>query len=380
MDDNVSANGTQREYEGKNAALVFSRDLSNKLSLLPNIGHRQHLVHSLIQSYGLMKKLRVVAVQKATPEDLLMFHSQDYVKMLKNPCSDDQELDENGLGYDCPIFDNMLDFCLTVAGSSITAAHLLLSGMSTVLNWSGGWHHSHRTHAAGFCYVNDIVLAIHKLQAKFKKILYIDLDVHHGDGVEEAFSFTNRVATFSVHKYEAGYFPGTGDVSDVGCGRGKYYSFNVPLQEGVNNTMYRHIFTSIFPVLMNTFGPDCVVLQCGADCLVGDKLGGFNLTPKAICECVQDVLSYNLPTLVLGGGGYNIQNTARLWVAVTAKVLGLTLDEDIPDEDHFFTQYGPDFQLDISPGCVRNKNKPEDIDVIINTLKHNISLMDSTKM
>ena len=131
MDDNVSANGTQREYEGKNAALVFSRDLSNKLSLLPNIGHRQHLVHSLIQSYGLMKKLRVVAVQKATPEDLLMFHSQDYVKMLKNPCNDDQELDENGLGYDCPIFDNMLDGNSVVESMVIVFTEVLRNSAST---------------------------------------------------------------------------------------------------------------------------------------------------------------------------------------------------------------------------------------------------------
>merc|ERR1719346_214630 len=163
--------------------------------------------------------------------------------MLKNPCSDDQELDENGLGYDCPIFDNMLDFCLTVAGSSITAAHLLLSGMSTVLNWSGGWHHSHRTHAAGFCYVNDIVLAIHKLQAKFKKILYIDLDVHHGDGVEEAFSFTNRVATLSLHLHEPGFFPGSGAASEVGHGKGRGFAVNLPFKEGLTDAFFVPAFS-----------------------------------------------------------------------------------------------------------------------------------------
>ena len=121
-----------------------------------------------------------------------------------------------------------------------------------------------------------------------------------------------------------------------------------------------------------------MVLQCGADCLVGDPLGGFNLTPAAICDCVERVVSYNLPTLILGGGGYNPANTARLWTQITATVLGAELDDDIPDEDHFFTNYGPDFQLTISPGCVRNKNKQEDVNKLLETLNRNIFLMKST--
>ena len=217
-------------------------------------------------------------------------------------------------------------------------------------------------------------------RTKFKRILYIDLDVHHGDGVEEAFSSTDRVTTFSIHKYEAGYFPGTGALTDVGTGRGLYHSINVPLKEGVTDQMYTEIFSALLPAVMASFAPDCVVLQCGADCLVGDHLGGFNLTPAAVCESVAAVMSYSLPLLLLGGGGYNLSNTARCWTQVTALVAGQQLDEDIPEEDHFFTKYGPDFQLEITPGCVRNKNKPEEIDVMIKTLKHNISLMKSTKL
>jgi len=361
------------------AAIIISRDAAFKLSFLPNISKRQFYVHSLIHSYGLLKKLKVISAQKATVNDILAFHSRDYVELLAKSSDNDQVLEEAGLGYDCPVLENMMDWCLTVAGSSLSAANQLLSGdLKTVINWNGGWHHAHRDTAAGFCYVNDIVLAIHRLQTRFKKILYIDLDVHHGDGVEEAFSATNRVATFSIHKYETGYFPGTGDVNDIGTGRGRYHSINVPLHEGVTDEMYRRIFTSLFPEIMSTFSPDCIVVQCGADSIVGDHLGGFNLTPKAISECLKDILSNNIPVLILGGGGYNLPNVARCWTKLTAGVVGVELDEDIPDEDHYFTEYGPDFQIEISPGCVRNKNSQEHIDNIISAIKQNINLMNST--
>ena len=93
------------------------------------------------------------------------------------------------------------------------------------INWSGGWHHAKRDSAAGFCYVNDVVLAIHRLQAAFKRVMYVDLDVHHGDGVEDAFSFTDKVMTMSIHKHEFGFFPGTGALKDVGFGKGKFYRY-----------------------------------------------------------------------------------------------------------------------------------------------------------
>ena len=132
--------------------------------------------------------------------------------------------EEFGLGYDCPVLENMDNFVQTLAAGSLTAADLLLEGRVRVaINWSGGWHHAKRDSAAGFCYINDIVLAIHRLQRGFKRIMYVDLDVHHGDGVEDAFSSTDRVLTFSVHQLETGFFPGTGDLTENGFGRGKYY-------------------------------------------------------------------------------------------------------------------------------------------------------------
>ena len=147
--------------------MVVCRDIAVKLSSLTKIGVRQFLVQSLIKSYGLTSRLKLVPASKASVDDLLTYHSGDYVRLLSTETEavTAEDLEEHGLGYDCPSQDHLLDWCLTVAGGSVTAARLLVSAQArVVINWAGGWHHAHRDMAAGFCYVNDIVIAIHKLQ------------------------------------------------------------------------------------------------------------------------------------------------------------------------------------------------------------------------
>ena len=157
----------------------------------------------------------------ANLEDLLVFHTKDYLDFLAKADVDDggdSEEEEHGLGYDCPVLPDMLSWVKLVCGASLTAADHLLKGARVSINWNGGWHHAHRDHAGGFCYGNDVVLAIHRLQKGFKRVLYIDLDVHHGDGVEDAFSCTPRVATLSLHLHEPGFFPGSGAATEVSLG------------------------------------------------------------------------------------------------------------------------------------------------------------------
>lgn len=145
-----------------------------------------------------------------------------------------------------------------------------------------------------------------------QRVLYIDIDIHHGDGVEEAFYTTDRVMTVSFHKF-GDYFPGTGDVRDVGYGKGKYYSLNVPLDDGIDDESYQSLFKPIMSKVMEVFQPGAVVLQCGADSLSGDRLGCFNLSVKGHAECVRFMRSFNVPLLLVGGGGYTIRNVARCW-------------------------------------------------------------------
>ena len=130
--------------------------------------------------------------------------------------------------------------------------------------------------------------------------------------MEEAFYTTDRVMTVSFHKF-GDYFPGTGDIEDIGYGKGKYYSLNVPLDDGIDDESYHFLFKPIMGKVMEVFRPGAVVLQCGADSLSGDRLGCFNLSIKGHAECVKYMRSFNVPLLLLGGGGYTIRNVARCW-------------------------------------------------------------------
>ncbi|CAM9586345.1 unnamed protein product, partial [Choristocarpus tenellus] len=196
-------------------------------------------------------------------------------------------------------------------GASLDGAVKLNHNLADIcINWSGGLHHAKKAEASGFCYVNDIVLAILELLKHHPRVLYVDIDIHHGDGVEEAFYSTDRVMTLSFHKY-GDFFPGTGSITDVGHKTGKYYSVNFPLSQGVDDECFESVFKPVLNKVMEVYRPSAVVLQCGADSLTGDRLGCFNLTLKGHAACVRHVKSFNIPTLVLGGGGYTIRNVAR---------------------------------------------------------------------
>lgn len=241
------------------------------------------------------------------------------------------------------------------------------------INWGGGLHHAKKSEASGFCYVNDIVLAILELLKYHQRVLYIDIDVHHGDGVEEAFYTTDRVMTVSFHKYGE-YFPGTDDLRDIGAGKGKYYSVNFPLRDGIDDEVYETIFVPVMSKVMEIYQPNAIVLQCGADSLTGDRLGCFNLTLKGHGKCVEFMKSYNLPLLLLGGGGYTIRNVARAWTYETAIALGVDISNELPYND-YFEYYGPDYKLHISPSNMPNQNSNEYLDKIKCKLIENLRMI-----
>ena len=202
--------------------------------------------------------------------------------------------------------------------------------------------------------MNDCVLGILELLKQHERVLYIDIDIHHGDGVEEAFYTTDRVMTCSFHKY-GDYFPGTGDWRDLGYGKGKNSSINFPLREGMDDDSFRYIFKPIIQGIMQRFRPGAVVLQCGADSLTGDRLGCFNLTLRGHASCVEYVKSFGLPTLVLGGGGYTMRNVARCWTYETSVLLDTPIPDELPYSD-YFEYFGPDYNLHIKPSNMENKN------------------------
>lgn len=323
--------------------------------------------------------MEIYRPHKATQEEMTKFHSDDYIKFLRSIRPDNmseynKQMQRFNVGEDCPVFDGMYEFCqLSTGGSVAGAVKLNKQAADIAINWGGGLHHAKKSEASGFCYVNDIVLAILELLKYHQRVLYIDIDIHHGDGVEEAFYTTDRVMTVSFHKYGE-YFPGTGDLKDIGAGKGKYYAVNFPLRDGIDDDSYESIFAPVMTKVMETYQPSAVVLQCGADSLSGDRLGCFNLTLKGHGRCVEFVKKYNLPLLLLGGGGYTIRNVARCWTYETSLALGVEIANELPYND-YFEYYGPDFKLHISPSNMANQNTPEYLDKIKTRLFENLRML-----
>ncbi|KAL8590469.1 hypothetical protein ACOMHN_011682 [Nucella lapillus] len=349
---------------------------------------RIRLVNYFLKKYGIDKKVQICRPTPSTDKDLTRFHSKEYIKFLKTVTPSNM-YDEDihpylpfyGFSDDCPVFDGIYDFCTLSAGGSIAGAVKLNKKEADIcINWAGGLHHAKKSQASGFCYINDTVLAILELLkqvipfssglGRHARVLYVDIDVHHGDGVEAAFYPTDRVMTVSFHRFGDNFFPYTGAITDTGKGKGKKYSLNIPLKKGMDDESYANIFTPIMTQVMESYQPGAVVLQCGADSLAHDPLGEFNLTLRGHGKCVEFMMKWNVPLLLLGGGGYNKKNVARCWVYETAIAVGVDLPNTLPTNENI---YGSDFRLHFgpSPRCT-NHNSAEYLEGIKCKLLQNL--------
>ncbi|KAG9011005.1 histone deacetylase [Tulasnella sp. JGI-2019a] len=324
---------------------------------------RIRMCHALVMNYSLYKKMEIYRAKPANKREMTQFHSDEYVEFLNRiqPHNMNQYFKEQlkyNVGDDCPVFDGLFDFCSISAGGSMEgAARLCRNKCDIAINWAGGLHHAKKGEASGFCYVNDIVLGILELLRYHPRVLYIDIDVHHGDGVEEAFYTTDRVMTCSFHKYGE-YFPGTGELRDIGIGKGKGYACNFPLREGITDEAYRGIFEPVINEIMARYQPTAVVLQCGTDSLSGDKLGSLNLSMRGHANCVRFVKSFGLPLLILGGGGYTMRNVSRAWAYETGIAAGVELGDTIPMNE-YYEYFGPDYKLDVKSSNMEDLNTRE---------------------
>ncbi|KAK4149299.1 histone deacetylase [Chaetomidium leptoderma] len=354
----------------KRVAYFYDSDIGNYAYVTghPMKPHRIRLAHSLVMNYNVYKFLEIYRAKPAVTSEMTQFHTDEYIEFLQKVTPDNMDsfMREQGkynVGDDCPVFDGLFEFCGISAGGSMEgAARLNREKCDIAINWAGGLHHAKKSEASGFCYVNDIVLAILELLRFKKRVLYIDIDVHHGDGVEEAFYTTDRVMTVSFHKYGE-YFPGTGELRDIGIGNGKHYAVNFPLRDGIDDTTYETIFEPVIEAVMKYYQPEAVVLQCGGDSLSGDRLGCFNLSMRGHANCVNYVRSFGLPTLVLGGGGYTMRNVARTWAYETGRLVGVEMDSVLPYNE-YYDYYGPDYELDVRSSNMENANSYEYLEKI----------------
>ena len=318
--------------------------------------HRLAMTHHLVLSYDLHRRMEVYRPRRSYPVEMTQYHAEDYVEFLSRITPDTasehmQSMQRFNLGEDCPIFDGLFDFCKLYTGGSIDGAVRLNHGMSDIaINWSGGLHHAKKAEASGFCYINDLVLAILELLKHHARVVYIDIDIHHGDGVEEAFYMTDRVMCVSFHKYGDLFFPGTGGLNDIGKNAGKYYSVNVPLRDGIHDDGFQDIFQTVMQKVMDVYRPGAIVLQCGADSLAADRLGCFNLSLDGHADCVKFMKKFGVPLLVTGGGGYTKSNVSRYWTNETAVLLDRKLAKDIPEHDFYYEYYADqDYKLKVEP-------------------------------
>jgi acetoin utilization protein AcuC len=243
----------------------------------------------------------------------------------------DEERYGLGLG-DNPVFLGVFEWSRLVTGASLQAAELVDSGeVRIAFNISGGLHHALASRASGFCYINDPVIVISSLLRKGRRVVYIDIDAHHGDGVQAAFYRTDKVLTISFHESGRYLFPGSGFESETGEGEGEGYAVNVPMPPSSDDDLFVHAFNEVVPPLMEKFRPDIVVGQLGVDSFITDPLTHLNYTTNGFCEVVRKMKELSPGWIALGGGGYEITNVARAWTLAWALMNSIDLSDDLPE-------------------------------------------------
>ena len=257
---------------------------------------------------------------------LKKFHTARYLHALKSADRGRWSLEALHMGIgteDCPIFKGMYDYAVLAAGGTLAGAELILSGRADVaFNPSGGYHHAFPEKAAGFCYINDNALACVTLADAGRRVLYLDVDVHNGDGVAHAFYHRSDVMTISLHENPKTLFPGTGFEDEIGEEAGRGYCVNLPLPVGTFDRAYMHAFEEIVPPLIGAYNPDVIVFELGADTLAGDPLAHIYLTNNTYVEIIDHLLRFHKPILMTGGGGYHVENTVRAWALAWSVLSG----------------------------------------------------------
>ncbi len=319
-------------------ALIYSSDFSRYSygTDHPFKVQRYVLAFELMRAYGL-DSLPNAAVCDSPPleeEALLSFHTPDYLARLREfSASDIPRADfRYGLGdVENPVFPGLFDWALLGTAGTVEAARLVTEeNFSIAFNPAGGWHHAHRAKASGFSYLNDAVIAINWLIARGKRVAYLDIDAHHGDGVQEAFYDTDQVMTISLHESGIYFFPGTGFEHETGIAAGKGYSVNVPLLEHTDDALFMKAFDEVAFPLIAAYDPDVLVTQLGADTFRTDPLTRLEITTHSYSYILRKLKALRIPWVAVGGGGYDNVNVARAWTIAWAVMNGVELPVRLP--------------------------------------------------
>ncbi|MGA2151297.1 MAG: acetoin utilization protein AcuC [Geobacteraceae bacterium] len=322
----------------KKTALIFSNDFVHYSygPEHPIKDQRYLLAYELMRAYGLtgLPGSKICDGRPISEEDLLTFHTPEYLAKLKEfSTSPEPRADFRfGLGdLENPVFPGLFDWACVGAAGTVEAARLVAEeGYDIAFNPVGGWHHAHPGKASGFSYLNDAVIAINRLLECGKRVAYLDIDAHHGDGVQEAFYDTERVLTISLHESGINFFPGTGFEYETGTGKGKGYSVNVPLLAHTDDALFMKAFDEVAFPLIAAFDPDLLVTQIGVDAFRTDPLTRLEITTHSYSYIMRKLRALQIPWVAMGGGGYDNINVARAWTIAWAIMNMVELPPRLP--------------------------------------------------
>lgn len=299
---------------------------------------RLQYTHDLLVAYGAFEDpSQVVAPRLATEAELASFHTQEYIEAVQSFSRGEGQQDLARFNFstmgDNPVFPGMYQAAALSTGASMVAAELVARDeVKTAFNISGGLHHAAAGHASGFCVFNDPVIAINHLLGQGMKVAYVDIDAHHGDGVQAAFYDTDQVLTISTHESGQFLFPGTGFADEIGSGKGRGYAVNVPLFPYTGDDIYLWAFGEVVIPLVKAFQPDVLVTQLGIDTHFKDPITHLRLTSRAFSRAVQDFADLELPWVALGGGGYDLGAVARCWTLAYGVMTSREWPQEIPPD------------------------------------------------
>lgn len=267
-------------------------------------------------------------IDSATIERL---HETRYVEAVRSPEHfSSEELFSFGMGYgDCPIFPGMYESTLAYCACAVAAGRAVAQGAHRAYNIAGGLHHAMPNRASGFCIFNDPGLAINELLARFERVAYVDLDVHHGDGVQFIFQSEPRVLCCSIHQDPRTLYPGTGMPDETGP---LFNGVNVILPPETGCDAWIEAFREGILPALERFKPDALVIQHGTDSHFLDPLARVRNTAARWFDAVRDLHHLDLPTVVLGGGGYRLECVPRMWVRAILIHAGIAIPSELPEE------------------------------------------------
>ena len=323
----------------RKTAFIYSDSLSKHTlsETHPMKPVRLRYTYELLEAYGAFDapNVSLVSPRAASNDELLWYHSPEYIEAVRRLNDGDLSVDQLRFNFgpgDNPAYQGIYDASALSTGATMTAVELLLSDeVDAAFSISGGLHHAMPSYAYGFCVFNDPVIGIKRLLAEGMRVAYVDIDCHHGDGVQHAFYDTDGVMTISLHESGAFLFPGTGHTQEIGAGRGRGYSVNVPLYPYTTDEVYLWAVREVAMPLLRRFRPDALVTQLGIDSHFKDPITHLALSVQGHAAVVEELASLGVGKwLALGGGGYDLQAVARAWALDFAVMSEQRLSANIP--------------------------------------------------